>query len=69
MMKEFTCDKTAACRTWEKRFATYGDYTEAYSLGMVRCPVCGNDSPTPTVSQTARPQFKGSGFYENDYRK
>lgn len=32
------------------------------------CIKCGYRAD-PIVSQTARPRFKGSGFYENDYRK
>jgi putative FmdB family regulatory protein len=32
------------------------------------CSVCNSKELTKMISVTSRPQFKGSGFYETDYK-
>jgi predicted nucleic acid-binding Zn ribbon protein len=36
--------------------------------GAITCPQCHSTFVRRLTSQTARPQFKGSGFYETDYK-
>ena len=33
------------------------------------CPYCGSTKLTRLISKPSKPQFKGSGFYETDYKK
>jgi putative FmdB family regulatory protein len=32
------------------------------------CLVCNSDNTVKIISVTSRPQFKGGGFYETDYK-
>lgn len=41
------------------------DELQRYTDPAPKC--CGEDMKR-TLAQTARPQFKGSGFYETDYK-
>jgi putative FmdB family regulatory protein len=34
----------------------------------VTCPECGGEMSRVLFVETARPQFKGPGFYETEYR-
>jgi predicted nucleic acid-binding Zn ribbon protein len=65
MIKEFVCAK---CNTvFEKRFANF----TAFDKERNSTP-CSNQNckyiAAPLVSRTAPPQFKGSGFYQTDYK-
>jgi putative FmdB family regulatory protein len=33
-----------------------------------KCSVCNSKELTKMISVTSRPQFRGSGFYETDYK-
>lgn len=67
MIKEFICKTTPGCQPFERRFANYQTYANAFSSGEVLCPVC-KTVPEPVVSRTSPPKFNGSGFHTNDYR-
>jgi hypothetical protein len=66
MIKEFRCDDNSE-HVFERRFASYDSFVKDQSRRSVLCPKCGKRAQA-IVSQTARPQFKGSGFHETDYK-
>ena len=54
------------CRKCEHRFEQYQSMTEAR---LVKCPQCGRESLERLIGSGAGILFKGSGFYETDYKR
>jgi len=52
------------CSNCQKIFETLATYQDKPS-----CPHCGSGAVERQISKPAPPQFKGSGFYETDYKK
>ena len=54
------------CRKCEHRFEQYQSMTEPK---LVKCPQCGRESLERLIGSGAGILFKGSGFYETDYKR
>lgn len=54
------------CRKCEHRFEQYQSMTEAL---LVKCPKCGREGLERLIGSGAGILFKGSGFYETDYKR
>ena len=54
------------CRACEHRFEHYASMTEP---ALLRCPKCGRDKLERLIGAGAGILFKGSGFYETDYKR
>lgn len=65
MIKEFLCTKCGT--SFEKRFNNFEEFDKVRNQTPCTNPAC-EYTAIPMVSQTARPQFKGGGFYETDYK-
>jgi putative FmdB family regulatory protein len=54
------------CRKCEHRFEQYQSMTEPK---LVKCPQCGREALERLIGAGAGILFKGSGFYETDYKR
>ena len=70
MIKEFECTEPShEPLVFEKRFSSYSKYEEEFLLEAIYCPECGTGQHIkPIISQTGKPQFRGSGFHSTDYK-
>src|SRR5262249_9080175 len=55
-----------ACRSCGHRFEQFQPMTEA---PLVKCPKCGREGLERLIGPGAGILFKGSGFYETDYKR
>jgi len=55
-----------ACRACQHRFEAFHAMTEP---ALRRCPDCGADALERLIGAGAGILFKGSGFYETDYKR
>lgn len=64
-IREYHCK---ACNgTFERRFTSNEVADKAERFKRLICP-CGGEAER-TISRVGRPQFKGDGFYETEYKK
>jgi putative FmdB family regulatory protein len=54
------------CKSCGHRFEQYQSMTEA---ALVKCPECGRSALERLIGSGAGILFKGSGFYETDYKR
>lgn len=66
---DFKCNNEPCGKTFDQSFSSWKSYEEARDRHELVCPSCASRDVEKLISQGTSAQFKGSGFYVNDYPK